>query len=124
LKKEESMQILKRFAALVLACAFAVSLAGVANAASEFEGRWKVKDTKGHPFEIVLAADGNATAEHKDKPMTGTWKEENSAAVITWNTGWTTKIIKEGNAYKKEAWDKGKPLSGPPSNTSAAEKAS
>jgi hypothetical protein len=88
--KEESMRFLKKFAAVALAGAFALSLVGASSAASEFEGRWKVKDTKGHPFEIVLAADGKATAEHKDKPMTGTWQEENGAAVIIWNTGWTT----------------------------------
>jgi hypothetical protein len=122
--KEESMQVLKRMAAIALAATFVIGLVSFASAASEFEGRWKVKDTKGHPFEIVLSADGSATAEHKDKPMAGTWTEENGSAVISWNTGWTTKIIKDGNAYKKEAWDKGKPLNGPPSNTSAAEKAS
>ena len=38
------------------------------------------------------------------------------------NTGWTTKIIKEGNTYKKTAYDKGKPLDGPPTNSSDAEK--
>ena len=90
------MQFLKRMAVIALAGILAMGLVGAASAASEFEGRWKVKDTKGHPFEIVLAADGKATAEHKDKPMTGTWKEENGAAVITWNTGWTTRIAKNG----------------------------
>ena len=77
------MQLFNRMAAIALAGAFALSLVGTASAASDFEGRWKVKDTKGHPFEIALSADGKATAEHKDKPMTGTWKEENAAAVIT-----------------------------------------
>jgi hypothetical protein len=118
------MQFLKKMAVIALAGVLAIGLGSFASAASEFEGRWKVKDTKGHPFEIVLTADGNATAEHKDKPLTGTWKEETGAAVITWNTGWTTKIMKDGKVYKKEAWGKGKPLSGPPSNTSEAEKAS
>jgi hypothetical protein len=117
------MQLFSRIAAIALAGAFALSLVGPAGAAGDFEGTWKVKDTKGHPFEITLSADGKATAAHKDKPMAGTWKEENGAAAITWNTGWTSKIVKEGNAYKKEAWDKDKPLSGPPSNTSSAEKA-
>lgn len=54
--------------------------------------------------------------------MTGTWKEEGSAAVITWDTGWTTKISKEGDKYTKTAFKKGEPTSGKPSNTSAAEK--
>jgi len=117
-------QFLEKIAVIAFAGTLAMGLVSAAGAASEFEGRWKVKDTKCHPFEIVLSADGSATAEHKDKPMAGTWTEENGSAVISWNTGWTTKIIKDGKAYKKEAWDKGKPLSGPPSNTSAAEKAS
>src|SRR5262245_17135841 len=116
-------QVFKQVPALTVAATLVVGLSFSASAASEFEGRWKVKDTKGHPFEIVLTADGNAKAEHKDKPLTGAWKEENGAAVITWNTGWTTKITKDGSTFKKEAWDKGKPLDGPPSNTSAAEKA-
>ena len=54
--------------------------------------------------------------------MTGTWKEDGGAAVIKWDTGWTTKIIKEGDKYKKTAYDKGKPLDGPPTNSSDAEK--
>jgi len=118
------MQFLNRMAVIALTGTLAIGLGSFASAGSEFQGRWKVKDTKGHPFEIVLSADGSATAEHKDKPMSGTWKEENGAAAITWNTGWTTKIVKDGSTYKKQAWEKGKPLSEPPSNTSAAEKAS
>jgi hypothetical protein len=54
--------------------------------------------------------------------MNGTWKEEGNAAVITWDTGWTTKITKEGNQYKKTAYSKGQPLSDPPANSSTAEK--
>jgi len=55
--------------------------------------------------------------------MTGTWKEEGNAAVITWNTGWTTKITKEGNQYKKTAYRKGQALDAPPANSSDAERA-
>jgi hypothetical protein len=100
-----------------LAAAFA--LATTAFAAGEFEGTWKVKDTKGKAFEIVLAADGTATS-NREKDMSGTWKEESGAAVITWKTGWTTKIAKEGSAYKKTAY-KGAP-SGDAANSSDAEK--
>ena len=55
--------------------------------------------------------------------MTGTWKEEGNAAVITWDTGWTTKITKEDSGYKKTAYRKGQALDSPPANSSAAEKA-
>ncbi len=54
--------------------------------------------------------------------MSGTWKEEGKTAVITWNTGWVTKIAKEGDRYKKSAYRKGQPLGGAPANTSDAEK--
>jgi hypothetical protein len=54
--------------------------------------------------------------------MVGTWKEEGKSAVITWNTGWTTKILKEDDHYKKTAYEKSKPLDGPPTNSSDAAK--
>jgi hypothetical protein len=85
-------------------------------------GTWKVSDTSGAPFEIVLGADGTATADRSGEGLSGTWKEDNGAAVITWSEGWTTKIAKEGDAYKKMAWDKGLSTDSPPTNTSGAEK--
>jgi hypothetical protein len=91
-------------------------------AESAFEGVWKVKDTAGQPFEITLSSGGVAKAT-RGEGMTGTWKEEGNAAVITWNTGWTTKITKEGNQYKKAAYRKGQALDAPPTNTSDAERA-
>ena len=33
--------------------------------------------------------------------------------MITWDSGWTTKISKEGNSYKKTAIEKGKPVGSP-----------
>ena len=91
-------------------------------AASAFEGVWKVNDTAGQPFEITLSSGGVAKATRGER-MTGTWKEEGNAAVITWNTGWTTKITKEGNRYKKTAYRKGQALDASPTNTSDAERA-
>ena len=41
------------------------------------------------------------------KGLTGTWKEEGNAAVISRNTGRVTKIAKEGDHYKKTAYKKG-----------------
>lgn len=118
------MHLSNRMAAIALAGALTLGLTSFAGAASNFQGNWKVKDTKGQPFEIALSADGKAAGTREGEGMTGTWKEEGGAAVISWNTGWITKIVKEGNSYKKHAWDKGKPVSGPPSNTSDAEKIS
>ena len=108
-------------AAVAATCFFAVtSIAALA--ASAFEGAWKVKDTAGHPFEITLSSGGAAKAT-RGEGMTGTWKEEDNSAVITWNTGWTTKITKEGNRYIKTAYGKGQSLTATPANTSDAEKA-
>jgi hypothetical protein len=54
--------------------------------------------------------------------MSGAWTEEGKAAVITWNTGWTTKIEKEDGHYKHTAYRKGQSLDGTPNNSSDAEK--
>ena len=109
-------------AAVTAACFIGMtSLASLA--ARAFEGVWKVKDTAGQPFEITLSSDGVAKATRAEG-MTGTWKEKGNAAVITWNTGWTTKITKEGNQYKKTAYRKGQALDAPaPANSSDAERA-
>jgi len=81
----------------------------------------EVKDTAGQPFEITLLGGGAAKAS-RGEGMAGTWKEEGKTAVITWNTGWTTKIAKEGDQYKKTAYGKGQPLDGPPANSTDAQK--
>jgi hypothetical protein len=90
-------------------------------AAGAFEGVWKVTDTGGQPFEITLSGGGGAKAT-RGEGMTGTWKEEGNAAVITWDTGWTTKITQEGNQYKKTVYRKGQALDAPPASSSDAER--
>jgi len=103
----------------VLAGAAALAATAVTSfAASEFEGTWKVKDTKGTPFEIVLAPNGTATAKRDGEDMSGTWRDENGVAVIRWSQGWTTKIAKAGDSYKKRAYEGD--TSGQPTNTSDA----
>ena len=106
--------------AAITATCFVVVTSFAALAASAFEGVWKVKDTAGHPFEITLSNDGAAKAT-RGEGMTGTWKEEGNSAVITWNTGWTTKITKAGNRYTKTAYRKGQSVTSAPANTSDAE---
>ena len=89
--------------------ALAIALASaVAFAASPFEGKWKVQDTKGNPFEITLSEDGSAMGSRSGEGLSGTWKAEGDSAVITWQWGWTTKITKQGDQFKKTAFDKGK----------------
>jgi len=107
--------------ATVIAACFIGMTSLATLAASAFEGVWKVKSTAGQPFEITLSSDGTAKASLRSD-MVGTWKEEGQTAVISWKTGWTTKIIKEGNEYKKITYRKGQPESGTPASTSEAEK--
>jgi hypothetical protein len=96
------MSMGKKILSLLLAALVgSVMTAVTVFAASEFEGTWTVTDWKDHSFDITLSADGNATGT-RSKDMTGTWKEEGSAAVIKWTTGWVTKITKEGDKYVKQ----------------------
>jgi hypothetical protein len=108
--------------ALMAASLIGAAIFGGAPAASSFEGVWRVKDTAGHPFEITLSSGGAAKAT-RGEGMTGTWKEQDDSAVITWSTGWTTKITKQGDQYVKAAYRKGQSLTATPANTSDAEKA-
>ena len=111
-----------RSTAYALATGLVLAMLSIAaSAASVFEGVWTVKDIDGKPFEITLSADGSAKAS-RGEGMVGTWKGDGSAAVITWNTGWTTKIMKDGDRYKKAAYGKGQLVDGKPVNTSDAEK--
>jgi hypothetical protein len=104
---------LAKIAATLAALAFAVTLSTSAFAASEFEGKWQVKDTKGNPFEITLSPDGTAKGNRADEGLNGTWKAVGNAVLITWDSEWTTKITKEGNTFKKMALQNGKPVGQP-----------
>lgn len=115
----------KNLTKAAVVAAWLLATAFVASAASDFEGTWNVKDTSGKAFQIVLSSDGVAKATRGDG-MAGTWKEEEGddgdAAVITWDTGWVTKIVEADGKYSKTAYRKGQPLDGPPANSSDADK--
>ena len=99
----------RRITQVLAAVAFAVALTGAnALAASPFEGKWQVQDTKGNSFEITLSNDGSAKGSRAGEGLSGTWKAEGDSAVITWESGWTTKITKQGDQFKKTAFEKGK----------------
>ena len=115
-------RLLSKAPAALVAPILAVALMiGAAWAASEFEGTWTTQDTKGQPFEITLSADGKAKGNRADEGLTGTWKADGDSAAITWDSGWTTKIVKEGNQFKKLAFGKGQPT-GTPTHTADAQK--
>ena len=73
--------------------------------ADHFVGTWKVKDSAGKDFQIVVAKDGTATADRSGEGLKGKWAEEGDAVTITWDTGWKTKIAKDGDGYKKTAYE-------------------
>jgi hypothetical protein len=98
------------FAAVALAIVFAAS----AFAASGFVGKWETTAAKDKTFTIWLSDDGTAKGDAGGKGLGGNWKEEGEAAVITWETGWITKLVKEGDTYKKTTLNKdGKPVGEP-----------
>ena len=103
-----------RITKILAAAAFAIALTSAAGfAASGFVGKWKTTDTEGKPFAIWLSDDGSAKGDRANEGLSGKWKEEGSAAVITWDTRWVTKITKEGDSYKKSAEKDGKPSGSP-----------
>ncbi|OIQ87419.1 hypothetical protein GALL_307140 [mine drainage metagenome] len=107
----------------VLLAVIALFIGFAGNAlAGDYEGKWILNDTNGAPFEATLSKDGTASGTHKDAMKHGTWKEEDGAAVIHWNTGWTTRIAKQGNKYVKSAFKPGASLQDTPTNTSEARK--
>ncbi len=88
--------------------------------AGEFDGSWTLNDTNGKPFQATFSKDGTASGTHGDAMKHGTWKEENGAAVIHWNTGWISVIEKNGNKYIKKAYKPGTSMTDRPTNTSDA----
>jgi len=105
---------LNRTAATFAAIAFAIVLTSAASfAASGFVGKWKTTDTDGKAFTIWLSDDGKAKGDRANEGLAGMWKEEGSAAVITWDSGWVTKITKDGDGYKKSAEKDGEPVGSP-----------
>ena len=112
---------LSRTVSAFVTALFAMALTvGAVLAATQFEGTWNTQDTKGNPFKISLMADGKAKGDRADEGLTGTWKAEGDSAVITWDSGWVTKITKQGDKFEKQAFEKGD--TGTPSHTAAAQK--
>lgn len=112
-------RFLARTTAAFAAIAFAIVLTSAAGFAAEgFVGKYKTTDTDGKPFTIWLSNDGSAKGDRADEGLAGMWKEAGASAVITWDSGWVTKITKNGDKYTKTAEKDGKPVGSP----AAAEK--
>jgi hypothetical protein len=90
-----------------------VLVGGLALAASGFVGKYKTTDTEGKNFTIWLSDDGKAKGDRANEGLAGMWKENGNAAVITWDSGWTTTLTKTGDTYTKTAEKDGKPVGSP-----------
>jgi hypothetical protein len=86
-----------------------------------FVGVWLVQDSNGKSFEIALHESGDAEASRDGEGMNGTWESDGRSAVVSWDTGWTTKITRTADGYVKTAYDS---TAAAPTNTSSAEKIS
>ncbi len=105
-----------RAAATLAVCVVAVGLSGAAEAAVDFTGNYLTTDTGGRPMQIVLAPNGRAWGHRPGEYMRGAWAAGRRYAVISWKGGWSTKLVKRGDHFKKFAYGpgqapKGKPLS-------------
>ena len=102
---------LAKATAAFAALAFAIVLTSATGFAAEgFVGKYKTTDTEGKTFTIWLSDDGKAKGDRANEGLAGMWKEEGSTAVITWDSGWVTKITKDGDSYQKTAEKDGKPV--------------
>jgi hypothetical protein len=106
------IRMLGRATVAAAALAFAIGLSA-AIAASGFVGKFKTTDTEGKPFTIWLSEDGKAKGDRADEGLAGMWKEEGGAAVITWESGWVTKLTTDGEAYSKSTEQDGKAVGTP-----------
>jgi len=105
---------LARTTAALAAIAFAIVLTGTAVFAAEgFVGKYQTTDSNGKAFTIWLSDNGSAKGDRANEGLQGMWKEDGNAAVITWDSGWVTKITKDGDKYTKTAEKDGKPVGSP-----------
>jgi len=107
--------------ASIAAAAIAV-LTGAAAFAGDWAGKYMTEDTKGNEMSITLSENGIAVGLKHGKDLDGTWTNEDGAAVISWTTGWTTKLSKDGDKYIKSAYPPARPMKDGPTHTGPAEK--
>lgn len=105
-----------------LAAGLLAVLTSSAGFAGDWSGKYRTEDTKGNTFAITLSGDGKAAGEKQGHVLNGTWAEEADAAVIKWDTGWTTKLSKDGDHYKKTAYRAGTAMQDDPTHFTRAEK--
>jgi hypothetical protein len=105
--------ILSRAAALTAAAVITVGLSGAALAATDFTGK---------PMQITLAPNGHAWGHRPGEYMRGAWAAGKRYALINWNGGWSTKLVKRGDHFKKLAYAPGQAPKGKPASKTLAVK--
>ena len=111
---------LRRAASLIAAAVIAVGLSGAAHAATDFTGTYRTTDTMGKPMQITLNANGRAWGHRPGDYMKGHWAAGKRYALISWSDGWSTKLVKRGDHFKKFAYGKGQEPKGKPINKAPA----
>ncbi len=114
--------ILSRAAALTAAAIITVGLSGAAQAATDFTGKYMTTDTTGKPMQITLAPNGHAWGHRPGEYMRGAWAAGKRFALINWNGGWSTKLVKRGDHFKKLAYAPGQAPKGKPASKALAVK--
>jgi hypothetical protein len=99
-----------------------VGLSAPAFAAVDFTGTYRTTDTQGQPMQITLGANGKAWGKRPGEKMKGAWAAGKHYALINWSTGWSTKLVKRGDHFKKLAYAKGEEPKGKPVNKARAVK--
>ena len=107
---------------LAAAAIVAVGLSPPALAAVDFVGTYQTTDTMGQPMQIRLGANGKAWGKRTGEKMKGAWAAGKHYAVIRWSTGWSTKLVKRGDHFKKLAYAKGEEPKGKPASKARAVK--
>jgi hypothetical protein len=113
---------LKVFLVAGLIAGLIAVLTGSAGFAGDWTGNYVTEDTKGNAFRIMLSGDGKAAGEKQGHVLSGTWTNEGDAAVINWDSGWTTMLSKDGDRYEKSAYRAGASTQDHPTHTTGAEK--
>ncbi len=108
--------ILNRTGAAVAALTITVGLSSAALAAVDFTGKYATTDTTGKPMQIMLAPNGHAWGHRPGEYMKGAWAAGKRYAVIRWTSGWSSKLVKRGDHFKKLAYAPGQEPKGKPAS--------
>jgi hypothetical protein len=111
-----------RAAATLAAAVITLGLSGAAQAAVDFTGKYLTTDTGGKPMQITLAPNGHAWGHRPGEYMKGNWAAGKRYAVIAWTGGWSTKLVKRGDHFKKLAYAPGQAPKGKPASKTLAVK--